>query len=114
MGDETEFQKAYQDHRDEKQEARRLQGLVARLLTERTEHEAAVEDQVQVIKADHDAWVANGIEERDRELGRLAETTERLTKEIAEAEASLEAIRKRTFKRTESLFSLLNDDLRQQ
>ena len=114
MGDETEFQTAYQEFQAEKQEARRLQGLVATLTTERAEYEADTDEQVMCFRDMHAEAVADADETLSLELRSLAETTERLTKEITEAKASLEAIRKRGAKRTESLFSLLNDDLRQQ
>ncbi len=114
MGDETEFQKAYQDHRDEKQEARRLQGLVATLTGARAREDADIAEEIRDIKAAHVEEVANADEMLKRELARMEEQSKVVAKDIAEAEAALEAIRKRTSKRTESLFSLLNDDLRQQ
>lgn len=114
MTDETEFQKAYKDHRDEKHEARRLQGLLARMLAARPEAEAQIEGQVGIANAAYAETVRQAAEKLNADLALTGGSLRRVHQEIAETEASLEGIRKRGAKRTESLFSLLNDDLRQQ
>ena len=114
MGDETEFQKAYQDHRDEKQEARRLQGELARLTQGRDEAEIQIEAEERIARAAHAETVATADAKLKADLDLTCAKMQRVAGDITQTEASLEAIRKRATKRTESLFSLLNDDLRQQ
>ena len=114
MGDETEFQKAYQDHRDEKQEARRLQGLLARMIAGRPEAEAQIDGRVTIAKDTHAETVRVADEKLKADLDLTARNRRCVHEDIAQTEADLEKMRKRGAKRTESLFSLLNDDLRQQ
>ncbi len=114
MSDETEFQKAYKDHRDEKHEARQLQGVLARLIAARDGAETQIEIEERIAKDAHAETVRVADEKLKADLDLTARNRRCVHEDIAQTEADLEKMRKRGAKRTESLFSLLNDDLRQQ
>ncbi len=114
MSDETEFLKAYQAHQDDKQEARRLQGVVARLTEARAGEEAGLEDEAETLRAGHVVALAEADEYLRRELADVEERKTLVDEEIADVKTCLGTVRKRVAERAETLFSLLNDDLRQQ
>ena len=88
--------------------------MVATLAGERVAAEELIDESVRLFNAAHAEAVARADRELKDSLATSGCARQLLAKNLAEAETALERIRKRTSKRTESLFSLLNDDLRQQ
>lgn len=112
--DETKFEKAFREFKEDKLLARKFQGEVSKLEKDLAEHEDGFDEATRVANAAYQERANLSDVQLRNDLGEIERARKAARTLLRSAEEGLAKVRKRMDSRVEDLPGQLNDDMRNQ